>query len=163
MSEHHVNERDDLVAVNEGDEIVAGVAAWVAEWGREVAAADIAAGRTRFAEDLVAFGTHADVVEGRIAVENQQWAQIWPAIEDFSFDVAGLHVIASGDGLQAVAVVPWTSTGIDEDGGRFDRPGRATIVLRRDHPSAPWLGVHTHFSLARGVPSATHGRRQAIR
>lgn len=139
------------------------IAAWIAGWGDEVAAADIRAGRERFAPDLLAFGTHADVVEGRDAVEAEQWSQVWPAIEDFAFDVDQLHVIAADDGLLAVAVVPWRSTGIGADGARFDRPGRATVVLRRERPDAPWVGVHTHFSLARGVPATSHGRREAIR
>ena len=133
-------------------------------WGAEVAAADIRAGRRRFADDLIAFGTHADVVVGRDAVEADQWSQIWPAIEDFAFDCSTTCGCGcSPDGLMAVAIVPWSSTGIDADGNRFDRPGRATIVLERDAVGEPWLGTHTHFSLARGVPSSTHGRREAIR
>ncbi len=139
------------------------VAAWVAGWSAEVAAADIRAGRRRFADDMIAFGTHADVVEGRDAVEAEQWSQIWPAILDFAFDVDRLRVLASPDGLLAVAIVPWASTGIAGDGSRFDRPGRATIVLERATVGDPWLGTHTHFSLARGVPSDTHGVRTAIR
>ena len=144
-------------------EIEHDVAAWVAGWSAEVAAADIRAGRRRFADGMIAFGTHADVVEGRDVVEAEQWAQVWPAIEDFAFDVDRLRVIASPDGLLAVAIVPWASTGIAGDGTRFDRPGRATIVLERASASDPWLGTHTHFSLARGVPSDTHGVRTAIR
>jgi ketosteroid isomerase-like protein len=136
---------------------------WVADWGAEVAAADIRAGRRRFDDDLIAFGTHADVVVGRDAVEAGQWAQIWPAIEDFEFRLDDLRVRLSPDGLMAVAIVPWNSTGIDADGTRFDRPGRATIVLERDAVGEPWSGTHTHFSLAPGVPSSTHGRREAIR
>ena len=139
------------------------VAAWVAGWSAEVAAADIRAGRQRFADGMIAFGTHADVVEGRGAVEAEQWSQVWPAIEDFAFDLARLRVLASPDGLFAVAIVPWASTGIAVDGARFDRPGRATIVLERASVGDPWLGTHTHFSLARGVPSSTHGARAAIR
>jgi ketosteroid isomerase-like protein len=146
------------------DGTIAGdVRRWTEAWGREVAAADIRAGRERFDVGLLAFGTHADVVEGRDAVEAQQWAQVWPAIEDFRFDVEHLRVISSPDGLLAVAIVPWRSVGVDEAGGRFDRPGRATIVLQRAAPDAPWVGVHTHFSLARGVPATTHGRREARR
>jgi ketosteroid isomerase-like protein len=139
------------------------VAEWVAAWGAEVAAADIRSGRQRFNEGLIAFGTHADVVIGRQQVEAGQWSQIWPAIEDFAFDVEQLAVRASPDALMAVAVVPWTSTGIHADGTRFERPGRATIVLERNSPSDPWMGTHTHFSLARGVPQSTHGTRQARR
>jgi ketosteroid isomerase-like protein len=138
------------------------VVEWVAEWGAEVAAADVRAGRRRFDEALVAFGTHADVVVGRDAVEAGQWMQIWPAIEDFEFLLEDLRVRLSRDGLMAVAIVPWISTGIHADGKRFDRPGRATIVLERDAIGEPWSGTHTHFSLARGVPSSTHGRRMAI-
>jgi len=139
------------------------VSAWVAAWGEEVAAADLRAGRERFARAMVAFGTHADVVTGRDAVEAEQWSQIWPAIEGFAFVMDALRVQASPDGLLAVAIVPWTSTGIAEDGRRFPRPGRATIVLERSRPGARWVGVHTHFSLARGVPSSTFGRRTARR
>jgi ketosteroid isomerase-like protein len=147
----------------ERDGIEHEVAAWVAGWSAEVASADIRAGRRRFADDLIAFGTHADIVEGRDSVEQEQWSKVWPAIEDFAFDVGRLRVIASADGLMAVAIVPWSSTGIAPDGTRFDRPGRATVVLERAAVGEPWLGTHTHFSLARGVPSSTHGTRTAIR
>jgi ketosteroid isomerase-like protein len=41
----------------------------------------------------------------------------------------------------------------------FDRPGRATIVLARQ-PDGRWLGVHSHMSLARGVPQDSHGKRK---
>ena len=139
------------------------VAEWVAAWGAEVAAADIRAGRERFDEQLLAFGTHADVVVGRAAVEEGQWSQIWPAIEDFEFLIDDMHVRMSPDRLLAVAILPWMSTGIATDGTRFDRPGRATIVLERQAPTDPWVGTHTHFSLARGVPQSTFGRRAVIR
>jgi len=75
------------------------VAEWVAAWGAEVSAADIRSGRQRFDADLVAFGTHADVVVGREAVEAGQWAKIWPAIEDFAFVLDELRVRMSPDGL----------------------------------------------------------------
>jgi ketosteroid isomerase-like protein len=136
---------------------------WLREWGAEVADVDIAAARRRFADDLSAFGTRADVVIGRDHVEDEQWLPTWPAIEDFAFAADAAQVIISADGLTAVVATAWTSTGIDEHGDRFPRPGRATIVLRRAEPSTEWIGVHTHFSLARGVPQSTHGRREAKR
>lgn len=143
------------------DDDRASVRAFMQGWSDEVAAADLTAGRQRFALDLVAFGTHADVVRGRQAVEDAQWSRIWPAIEDFCFHVEDLDAIVSPDRLQAVAVCTFGSTGIAPDGARFDRPGRATVVLRRASVEAPWIGVHTHLSLARGVPQSTHGRRTA--
>lgn len=142
--------------------VPASVREWVAGWSAEVAAADIRAGRQRFSDDLVAFGTHADVVTGRDEVEAQQWSQIWPRIAEFAFLVDELVVQASPDGLLAVAIVPWTSVGVAADGTHFDRPGRATVVLTRESPDGAWLGTHTHFSLARGVPQSTYGNRIAI-
>jgi len=136
---------------------------WVRGWSDEVAAVDIATARERFDPALVAFGTRADVVVGRDRVEAEQWAPTWPAIEDFAMLVDDAHVEVSDDRLMAVVAVGWSSTGIAEDASRFARPGRATIVLRRSDVSAPWRGVHTHFSLARGVPQTTHGDRPVRR
>jgi hypothetical protein len=56
-----------------------------------------------------------------------------------------------------VAMATWASTGYHEDGSTFDRPGRCTIVLRRNSVDAPWYGVHGHFSLKRGVPQQSFG------
>ena len=138
---------------------MASVRHWMAEWGDEVATMRIDVARARFADDVVAFGTRADVVHGLDPLVDQQWSAVWPAIEDFAFRLDDLVVLASPDGCQAVAVVGFDSTGVAADGSRFDRPGRATVVLKRAEPAAPWIGVHTHFSLARGVPDSTHGRR----
>ena len=138
------------------------VAEWIDAWGAEVAAVDLAAGRQRFADDVSAFGTHADVVVGRQNLEAAQWSQVWPAIEDFRFLTEDMQVLVSPDRLQAVAVTGWTSTGVAEGGARFPRPGRATVVLTRGAVRDPWTGV-THFSLGRGVPQSSHGSRVAIR
>lgn len=147
-------------------EDVDSVRRWIEAWGAEVAAADLRSGRRRFAADVVGFGTHADVVRGLAELEERQWSRIWPAIEGFRFrveDVRDEDVHVSADRTLAVAAVLWDSTGVAQDGSTFDRPGRATIVLRRESPDHPWVGVHTHFSLARGVPASTHGRRAPIR
>ena len=135
------------------------VKAWVDAWGEEVADANIGEARKRFAADVSAFGTHADVVKGLDRLVDEQWSQIWPAIEGFRFLTDLFEVTISPDRRMAVAVVGWASTGIGADGSRFDRPGRATIVLQRDDPDAAWVGTHTHFSLGRGVPQETHGAR----
>lgn len=125
-------------------------------WGDEVAGVDLPAGRRRFARDVVAFGTRADVVAGLDQLYDDQWSRVWPSIEGFRFVLDQLDLIVSPDRLLAVAVVPWDSVGFHPDGSRFDRPGRATIVLQRASPDAAWFGVHTHFSLAHGVPPTSH-------
>lgn len=148
----------------EGDTVTAvedhaSVRAWVDGWSDEVASVDLDAGRCRFDDALVAFGTHAFTVTGADEVYAQQWSQVWPTIEDFRFLTDDLIVQCSPDRLQAVAIVTWASTGIAADGSRFDRPGRATVVLVRDSVDGPWRGTHTHFSLAKGVPDRSHGSR----
>jgi hypothetical protein len=137
---------------------LAGVREWVSGWGREVAAVEMTTARARFEPGLIAFGTHADVVVGLDEVEAEQWTQVWPSIEDFRFRVELMKIVMSADRLTAVVAVPWDSTGFDERGVGFARPGRATIVVRRADGGAPWRGIHTHFSLARGVPPRTFGR-----
>jgi ketosteroid isomerase-like protein len=134
-----------------------GVRRWIDEWGAEVAALEWAAARHRFVQDVVAFGTRADVVVGLDELVDQQWSRVWPTIEGFRFLVEDLQAEVSPDRLMAVAIVGWTSVGIHEDGARFDRPGRATVVLRRAAPEAPWVGTHTHFSLGLGVPQTSYG------
>ncbi len=131
---------------------------WVADFGAEVAERRFDDARRRIAPGVVAFGTHADIVLGPDRLEAEQWRRIWPNIEDFAFVMDEAVVIASPDCCQAVAVVPWSSTGFDETGAPFDRPGRATIVIARAAADQAWSCVHTHFSLGRDVPSRTHGR-----
>ena len=132
---------------------------WIAAWGAEVAGVDMTTARRRFSPDVVSFGTHAGVVHGLDELEEQQWRNVWPRIDGFTFRVDELVVIASPDGCQAVAVVPWDSIGTADDGSTFSRPGRATVVLRRESPGDPWLGVHTHFSLVPPIASPGHAGR----
>lgn len=124
----------------------AGVRDWFARFGRCVAGVDFAGGRALFDASVVGFGTYQDVVTGLDALEAGQWRCVWPAIEDFRFELDTLQVIAGGDGTLAVGIVTWSSTDIGPDGVRFHRPGRATVVLRRG-TDGQWRGVHTHFSL----------------
>lgn len=134
------------------------VRTWIEGWGAEVAAVDFAAARHRFDPAVVAFGTFADVVVGIESVEASQWTKVWPKIDGFSFMTEMMKVIFSADRMMAAVAVSWASTGFDEAGESFPRPGRATIVVRRADRDAPWLCIHTHFSLARGVAAQTFGR-----
>ena len=135
---------------------------WIDAWGAEVAAVRLTNARSRFSDDVVAFGTFADVVVGLDSLFRDQWSQVWPKIEDFVFLTDEMQTLVSPDRLMAVAVVGWSSTGIDEHGERFPRPGRATVVLSRPTVDADWSGVHTNFSLGRGVPQASFGSRISV-
>lgn len=108
---------------------------------------------------MVGFGTHVALVTGLDRLAADQWGNVWPTIADFRFATEHLVALVSPDRLQATAIVPWTSTGFHADGSPFDRPGRATVVLTRETVSSPWLGRHTHFSLAPGTPGRSHGKR----
>ena len=130
---------------------------WLDIFSSYVRAVDYAAAKPLFHTDILAFGTHQDVLPSLEAWVNAQWDNVWPRTDDFRFVLDATHVLASDDGSMAVVVAPWTSTGFHADGARFDRPGRATMVFhRRD---GIWLGVHTHLSLNRGVPQASYGNR----
>lgn len=130
---------------------------WLEVFAGHVRAVDYASARPMWHPDLLAFGTFNDVIQGLETAIATQWDNVWPRTADFAFDLAGTHVLASADGSMAVAVTPWTSTGFHPDGSRFDRPGRATMTYAK-HDGA-WRCVHSHMSLNRGVPQASHANR----
>ena len=130
---------------------------WLEVFSGFVRDVDYASARPMWHPELVAFGTFNDVIQGLETAIATQWDNVWPRTADFAFDLVGTHVLAAGDGGMAVAVAPWTSSGFHPDGRHFDRPGRATMVFARG--GAVWRCVHSHMSLNRGVPQASHGRR----
>lgn len=133
------------------DDIDRAVREWFDTFGSLVAAEEYDAARDLVAGDVVSFGTKAELVEGLDHLVDEQWTGIWPNIEDFTFE----EVRAGGEGDHAWGVATWTSTGFDEAGDSYHRPGRATITFeRRD---GRWLAVHTHFSLYPGTPRPTYG------
>jgi ketosteroid isomerase-like protein len=130
---------------------------WLETFSGFVRDVDYASARPLFHKDILAFGTHRDVLPSLEAWVNTQWDTVWPKTEDFRFDIDAARILASDDGSMAVVIVPWTSTGFRLDGTKFDRPGRATMVFRKSGDT--WLGVHSHLSLNRGVPQVSHGNR----
>jgi ketosteroid isomerase-like protein len=105
---------------------------------------DYARARRLFADDVVAFGTFAAVVQGRDRLEFEQWHNVWPTIRDFTFRLHELHCLGTESSL--CVIVPWDSLGRRADGETFSRPGRATLLLTlRD---GRWVATHSHFSLA---------------
>lgn len=141
MSETEITTRDRDRAVRE----------WFDAFGSLVAAEEYGAARALVADDVVSFGTKAELVDGLDHLVDEQWRGIWPNIEDFSFE----EVRAGGEGDHAWGVATWTSTGFDEAGDAYHRPGRATVSFERRE--GRWLAVHTHFSLYPGTPRPTHG------
>jgi ketosteroid isomerase-like protein len=137
--------------------IRAGILAWLEVFAGHVRAVDYASAQPMWHPDLLAFGTYNDVIQGLETAIASQWDNVWPRTAEFAFDLAGTHVLAAADGSMAVAITPWTSTGFHADGSRFDRPGRATMVFAPD--GTAWRCVHSHMSLNRGVPQASHGNR----
>lgn len=130
---------------------------WLDRFSAFVRAVDYQSARPLFHPDVLAFGTHRNVIPGLDAWVKTQWDNVWPRTTDFTFDLPGTHVLASPEATMAVVVAPWTSTGYHEDMTPFDRPGRATMVFSL--LDGAWLCVHSHMSLNRGVPQTSHANR----
>jgi ketosteroid isomerase-like protein len=131
---------------------------WLDRFAACVREVDYAAARPFWHGEIVIFGTYQELVKSLSGWTDRQWDNVWPRTAEFRFDLANTMVMTSPDGAMAVAIAPWTSTGFNDNGLPFDRPGRATIVLARQ-PDGRWLGVHSHMSLARGVPQESYGKR----
>lgn len=130
---------------------------WLDTFAGHVRDVDYAAAKPMFLADVLAFGTHHDVITGLASWTATQWDQVWPKTTGFHFALEQTRFLASPDARLAVAVAPWTSTGYHADGAPFDRPGRATMVFTR--AGDVWLCAHSHMSLNRGVPQASHANR----
>jgi ketosteroid isomerase-like protein len=144
-------------AANEDD--LARIAAWFERLAEHVRDIDFAGARPLFAEDMIAFGTFSDFVTERDAVEAAQWRNVWPFIAGFRWRPGSIRGIVSPDRLAATGMAVWDSTGFHQDGREFERPGRATVALARRRIGAAWVAQHTHFSLFRGVPAQSFGKK----
>jgi ketosteroid isomerase-like protein len=144
-------------AADEDD--LARIAVWFERLAEHVRDIDFAGARPLFAEDMVAFGTFSDFVTERDAVEAAQWRNIWPFIAGFRWRPGSIRGIVSPDRLAATGMAVWDSTGFHQDGREFERPGRATVALARHRIGEAWIAQHTHFSLFRGVPGQSFGRK----
>ena len=135
------------------------IRAWFERLAEHVRAVDFAGARPLFAVDMIAFGTFSDFVTERDAVEAAQWRNVWPFIEGFRWRKDAFRGIVSPDRLAATGMAVWDSTGFDQDGKPYERPGRATVALARARIGADWIAQHTHFSLFRGVPGQSFGKK----
>ncbi len=130
---------------------------WLETFSGFVRDVDYASARPLFHPDVIAFGTHNDVISGLSEWLSTQWNNVWPKTTDFRFTLEQVRVVASPDGQMATVIAPWTSTGYNPDGSAFDRPGRATMIFSKGADG--WLCVHSHMSLNRGVPQVSHAER----
>jgi ketosteroid isomerase-like protein len=131
--------------------------AWLDRFAAMVRDVDYGAARPLFHPEVLAFGTHRDVISGIESWIATQWDNVWPRTADFRFVAEATRILSSDDASMVVLVAPWTSTGYAKDGTKFDRPGRATLIFHR--AAAGWLCVHSHMSLNRGVPQTSHADR----
>jgi len=130
---------------------------WLERFAGYVREVDYASARPLFHPDVLAFGTHRDVIAGLQSWQDTQWDNVWPKTSDFRFDTNAARILVSADNSMATVVVPWTSTGYQKDGATFDRPGRASMVFNR--LDGKWLCTHSHMSLNRGVPQLSFANR----
>lgn len=135
------------------------VADWVARWGDLVADVNFKAVRPMFADDAIAFGSKVEMMTSQAELEREQWRAVWPSIEDYRYDLSTLEVVTSPDRLMAMGAVIFRSTGLRDNGKKFERNGRATVTLMRASIGAPWICTHSHVSLKPGTPAPSYGNR----
>ena len=131
---------------------------WFQVWEKQVQNKDFEAAKKLFENDVVSFGTWMNVVEGLDKLYSDQWKNIWPTINNFKFVSNTLFIQISPDRLLANSILVWNSTGYKKNGNSFKRNGRATVVLKRSNLDNSWKGIHTHFSLNRGIPQESFGK-----
>lgn len=132
---------------------------WFARLNTQVNALDYAAARSSVSEDFIAFGTFADFLVGVDEAEARQWRNVWHTITDFNVRLADIRGFVSPDRLYATGLAFFDSTGFDAEGKPFPRTGRATVTFVRNATTDPWVANHSHMSLMRGTPTASHGSR----
>ena len=133
---------------------------WFQVWEKQVQNKDFEAAKKLFENDVVSFGTWMNVVEGLDKLYSDQWKNIWPTINNFKFVSNTLFIQISPDRLLANSILVWNSTGYKKNGNSFKRNGRATVVLKRSNLDNSWKGIHTHFSLNRGIPQESFGKNK---
>ena len=137
------------------------IAAWFLTLARCMGAVDFKAASQIYDSEIFSFGSVATVpiMDGWETLEREQFRRVWPTTEDTAFETDTMRLVLSDDQSLAVAAIRWSSKGLAEDGTRFDRPGRATVVFRRAGADGPWRALHTNIALDPGVPLKSHGNK----
>jgi ketosteroid isomerase-like protein len=119
---------------------------WLRAFAKAVRERDYAGARAMCHEDVTGFGTVTPRFDGIDELQQEQWQQVWDQTEGFDFDVDSASIWA--DDSLVVAISEWSSTGVNRDGSRRARRGRATVVLAGADDAL--RAVHTHFSMSPG-------------
>ena len=143
--------------LNTNNEDYTSIKLWYSEWENYVQNKNYSSAMNLFDNDVISFGTWMDVVQGLDQLQLNQWKNIWPTISKFRFLTDTLFIQLSPDKLFANSIIIWDSIGYKNDGNPFERTGRATVTLKRENSHSNWKGIHTHFSLNRGVPQQSFG------
>ncbi|MCB1884324.1 MAG: DUF4440 domain-containing protein [Geminicoccaceae bacterium] len=141
------------------DDDAALIRRWFQRLAEHMQAVDYVGARPLFAEDVVAFGSFARFVNGREALEREQWRNVWGTIDGSRFRLDDMRAIVLADRLTAAGIAVFDSTGYGEDGTPYDRSGRSTVVFGRGAIGGDWVAQHVHFSLFPGVPPRSFGNR----
>ena len=143
--------------LNTNNEDYTSIKLWYSEWENYVQNKNYSSAMNLFNNDVISFGTWMDVVQGLDQLQLNQWKNIWPTIGKFRFLTDTLLIQSLPDKLFANSIIIWDSIGYKKDGNSFERTGRATVTLKRDNFNTNWKGIHTHFSLNRGVSQQSFG------
>ncbi len=142
------------------DEDLQAIKGWYTHLAELVRAVDFVPARDLVVEDFIAFGSITDFMVGREVAEQNQWRKVWTTIDDFRFR-DDIRALVSPDRLFAVGLAIFDSTGYNQDGSTFSRPGRATASFIRAKVGDPFVCNHSHMSLFRGTPPLSYGSRPA--
>jgi ketosteroid isomerase-like protein len=116
---------------------------WLTEFSRHVRDLNFEEARAMCDPSMSAMGSRAFFARGLDGVVDQHWRTTWPSTRNFT--VRSDDAVGAVDGSNGWIAAPWDSEGVWPDGTTFDRPGRLTVVLRRQGDR--WLAVHTHSSV----------------
>ena len=130
---------------------------WLQTFASFVRNVDYESARPLFHPDVIAFGTHRDVISSLEQWVASQWDSVWPKTSDFEFNLEQTKILISDDSSMASVIAPWTSTGYHQDNSTFARPGRATMIFHKQ--ADDWECVHSHMSLNRGIPQQSFANR----
>src|SRR3954470_23330626 len=78
-------------------EITQGFRQWLETFAGYVREVDYASAKPLFHRDVLAFGTHNDVIPGIDTWIATQWDNVWPKTSDFRFSLEQTSMLASPD------------------------------------------------------------------